>query len=202
MTRRFAIFAALLIFVVALITAASATTTRSVAVIYNYDRAAPNAQSALTSAQRAPVRAGTRTATHSAQQSGDARFTDFLAAESATGVASGLGGETASMSIVRTVGPGERVADLLNEGKALTFESGNEHALVRLANGERAIVSGGPGGIEFPQGAVSRVIPHTHPYGMGATAASAADFAMLDAYGQQSSWLLSEGVLSKFWAGG
>lgn len=124
------------------------------------------------------------------------------AAESATTVASGMGGETASMSIVRTVGRGEKVADLLNEGKALTFQSGNEHALVRLANGERAIVSGGPGEIEFPQGVVSRVIAHTHPYGQGAIFASPADVAMLDAYGQQSSWLLSEGVLSKFWAGG
>jgi hypothetical protein len=49
----------------------------------------------------------------------------------------------------------------------LTYRSGNKHALVRLASGERAIVSGGPGGIDFPRGAVSRVIAHTHPYGTG-----------------------------------
>jgi hypothetical protein len=59
--------------------------------------------------------------------------------------------------------------------------------LVRLASGERAIVSGGPGGIDFPRGAVSRVIAHTHSYGTGATAPSPADFAMLDEYGQKSS---------------
>jgi hypothetical protein len=69
----------------------------------------------------------------------------------------------------------------------LTYRSGNEHALVRLASGERSIVSGGPGGIDFPRGAVSRVIAHTHPYGTGATAPSSADFAMLDEYGQKSS---------------
>ena len=124
-----------------------------------------------------------------------------IVAESALGVASGTGGEAASMSIVRTVGRGERVADLLNEGKALTFQSGNEHALVRLASGERAIVSGGPGGIEFPQGGVSRVIAHTHPPGVGGPPSSE-DFAMLAGYNQKSSWLISEGYVTKFWAGG
>jgi hypothetical protein len=46
----------------------------------------------------------------------------------------------------------------------LTYRSDTKHALVRLASGERAIVSGGPGGIDFPRGAVSRVIcPHAPP---------------------------------------
>ncbi len=103
------------------------------------------------------------------------------------------------MSVVRTIGRGEKIADIVNEGKVLTYETGNEHALVGLANGDRAIVSGGPGGIEFTDD-VTRVFGHTHPYQLPISGPSSADFAMLDAYGQQSSWLLEHGQLTKFGA--
>jgi hypothetical protein len=56
-------------------------------------------------------------------------------------VASGAIPESGSLTLVRTVAHGEQIADLIAEGKVLTFKSGNEHALVKLADGTRAIVS-------------------------------------------------------------
>lgn len=103
------------------------------------------------------------------------------------------------MSSVRTIGRGEKLADIIDEGKRLTFETGNEHALVKLANGDRAIVAGGPGGIEFTSD-VSRVFGHTHPYQLPITGPSSADFSMLASYGQRSSWLLEHGALTRFGA--
>jgi hypothetical protein len=77
-------------------------------------------------------------------------------------VASG-GGDSLPMTIVRLIQRGERIEDLVNEGKGLTWLSGNEHAVVTLADGQRALVSGGPGGIEFAPGQVTRIFGHTHP---------------------------------------
>ena len=111
-------------------------------------------------------------------------------------VGNGMGG-AGEMSMVRTVGRGEKIADLVDEGKRLTFETGNEYALVKLANGERAIVSGGPTGIALSDD-VTRVFAHSHPYHLPATGPSAADFGMLSAFGQRSSWLLEHGTLSRF----
>jgi hypothetical protein len=68
------------------------------------------------------------------------------------------------MTIVRTLPPGT-AGGVVGEARALTFATGNEHALVRLATGERALVSGGPGGIDFGVGQVTRIIGHSHPYG-------------------------------------
>ncbi|HEX9411374.1 MAG TPA: RHS repeat-associated core domain-containing protein [Actinomycetota bacterium] len=126
----------------------------------------------------------------------------FGAAESGgVSIASGAGGESASMSVVRTIGRGEKIADIVNEGKILTYETGNEHALVKLASGERAIVSGGPGGIDFAEGEVTRIFGHTHPYQFPATGPSSADFQMLDYFGQRSSWILEHGDLYRYFAG-
>jgi hypothetical protein len=106
------------------------------------------------------------------------------------------------MQVVRTVAPGEKIANLIAEGKSLTYTTGNEHALVRLASGERAIVSGGPGGITWSRGQVTRLFGHTHPYGTPPTGPSAADFKVLGKLGQRSSWLLEHGQLTRFRAGG
>jgi hypothetical protein len=62
----------------------------------------------------------------------------------------------------------------------------------------RAIVTGGPGGITWEEGAVQRVFAHTHPYQLPPTGPSAADFMMKDVLGQTSSWLLEHGLLIKF----
>jgi hypothetical protein len=125
----------------------------------------------------------------------DTAATEIEAATLEVSVANGAGGEAIQMSKVRPIGRGERVSELIDEGKRLTYETGNEHALVKLANGDRVIVAGGPGGIEFTQD-VTRVFAHTHPYQLPITGPSSADFSMLTAYGQRSSWLLAPGSWS------
>lgn len=77
-------------------------------------------------------------------------------------VSSAAGGAHLPMSIVRILSRGEKIDDLINEAKVLTYQTGNEHALVTLANGERAIVSG-PGGITFEAGQIKTLFGHTHP---------------------------------------
>lgn len=120
--------------------------------------------------------------------------------DEALAMASGSGGESAPLVVVRTVAFGEKVADLVEEGKALTYQTGNEHALVKLADGTRAIVSGGQKGISWKVGQVRYVWGHTHPYQFGATGPSADDFTMLQRLGQPSSTLVEHGQIIKFYA--
>lgn len=61
---------------------------------------------------------------------------------------------SAAMSTVRAIGKGEKLADLESELKILTYQTGNEHAIVKLANGQRAIVSCGSTGIDFNAGQI------------------------------------------------
>ena len=117
-----------------------------------------------------------------------------VGSEGAVTVASGRGGETLSMSVVRMVKKGEKIADIVNEGKALTFTTGNEHALVTLASGERAIVSGGPGGISFAEGQITRIFGHTHPT---SAPPSAADFQALRDLGQTQQTVFHGGEVTK-----
>jgi RHS repeat-associated protein len=119
-------------------------------------------------------------------------------AKSGLGVASGGSSGSAPATIVRAIRPGEKIADIVAEGKSLTFATGNEHALVSLANGERVIVSGGPTGIDLSALNIRRLIGHSHPYHLAPTGPSAADFAALKALGQRSSYLLEHGTLTKF----
>lgn len=78
-------------------------------------------------------------------------------------VASSKAGDILPMSLVRIIEKGQSVDELANEAKALTWSSGNEHALVTLSGGQRALVSGGPGGIFFENGQIKRIWAHTHP---------------------------------------
>lgn len=119
-----------------------------------------------------------------------------LAANNGVRVASGMGGEVLPMQIVRTLPPGT-AGGVVNEVKALTFATGNEHALVRLATGERALVSGGPGGIDMGT-QVTRIIGHTHPYGTMSAGASAAERAALQTLGQRHSYILEGGQTLRF----
>lgn len=82
--------------------------------------------------------------------------------------------------------------------KKLTFETGKEHALVRLADNERALVSGGIGGIEFFKSEVERIFGHSHPYHLPPSGPSHADYKALEALGQKSSYILEHGKLIKF----
>lgn len=116
---------------------------------------------------------------------------------SVAATAASTGENMAPVQLVRVIQPGETVADLIQEIAQRTYESGgNEHAIVSMENGPRVIMQGGPGGMQFGPD-VSRVICHTHPM---TTGPSAADFAMLEALGQQSSWIyeLFGGGLTKF----
>jgi hypothetical protein len=67
--------------ILALADTASATTTLLAAPIYNYDRIAPNVQSALTNALGVSTRIDASSPTNRAQLSEDAGFANFLAAE-------------------------------------------------------------------------------------------------------------------------
>jgi hypothetical protein len=118
---------------------------------------------------------------------------EFKAAEGLS-VASSGGGRILPMTFVRTVNQGEKIADLINEGKVLTFQSGNEHALVTLANGDRAIVSGGPGGIRFPDGSIKNIFGHTHPTSAGP---SDEDSEILEELNQSQQTVFHGGLVSK-----
>lgn len=117
-----------------------------------------------------------------------------LAAEGGLNVAAGMGGEVLPMTVVKILPPGT-AGGILNEAKALTFTTGNEHALVRLATGERALVSGGPGGISFAEGEVTRIIGHTHPYSPVWAGPSPADFRALSDLGQTHSYVVEGGQI-------
>ena len=103
--------------------------------------------------------------------------------------------------LVRLIGPGERIADLLNEGKVRTFTTGVEHALVKLANGQRALMSGAADRISFRAGEITFLYAHTHAYQFLQGGASASDQAALARLGQWASYVLERGQLIKYYAG-
>lgn len=113
-------------------------------------------------------------------------------------LATGMGSGAQSMTVVRTIGKGERIADLINEVKILTYTTGNEQAVVTLADGTRAIVCGGEEGIFFAEGQVTRIFGHTHPYQRSPTGPSNADFTALKLLDQRSSYVLEHGRLIRF----
>jgi hypothetical protein len=67
------------------------------------------------------------------------------------------------MTVQRILPQGAKIADITNDIKGMTWITGNEHAVVRLANGQKAIVSDGPGGISFQNGQIRTLFGHTHP---------------------------------------
>ncbi len=115
-------------------------------------------------------------------------------------VSSGVGDDFAEMVVHRNIQKGEKIADIIDEAKALTFSSGNEVALVKLANGNRALVSGGSSGITFGDGQITRIFGHTHPFHVPPTGPSAFDDQALQILGQRSSYILEHGDLIKFTA--
>jgi len=112
-----------------------------------------------------------------------------------------FGGEAGTEAkLVRVIERGEALSALQEELVARTFQTGLEHAIVSLKNGDRVILSGGPNGLRIVDlaGQVRRLILHTHPK---TTGPSAVDFQMLKDLGQKSSWIyeLFGGGLTKFW---
>lgn len=118
------------------------------------------------------------------------------------------GTRTAPAVFVRRVARGERIPDLIAEGKSLTWVNEAEHAV--LSVGERGagrsqyvVVRGGRDGIEFIERngelffemegqlvKVKRVIGHTHPI---ATGPSAGDQEALRILGQTRSYIIEIG---------
>ncbi len=115
-------------------------------------------------------------------------------AENGLRVLSGAGEQSSAMVLERTIQHGEKVSDLINEMKVGTYLTGNEYAVVKLGSGERAIVSGGPGGITFAGGTVSKIYAHTHPT---SAPPSAADFDALRLLGQPSMHVFHGGQVTK-----
>ena len=70
----------------------------------------------------------------------------------------------------------------------LSVVSGNEVALVRLANGNRVMTMGGPNAVQIPR-TTSRVIAHTHP--QGSLRLSAVDVRTLNRLEQRSTVLIA-----------
>jgi RHS repeat-associated protein len=115
----------------------------------------------------------------------------------AAGVAVGVGGgrRIGSMVVLRTLRKGESIADLIEEAKTIGYEMQTEVAVVKLANGERALVTGGAEGISFGEGSIVRLYGHTHPFPTGP---SSLDFQAIRTLGQRSSWIYEAGGLTKF----
>jgi hypothetical protein len=116
-------------------------------------------------------------------------------------VASGRGSDVRAMRLIRVIQKGEKISDIINEAKALTSGYGldQEIALVKLPNGQRALVTGGRDGIHFGQNQITRIYGHTHPYGYGYTGPSQADREALVLLNQKSSYLIDNGTLEKFY---
>lgn len=127
-----------------------------------------------------------------------AEAADAAAASNGVRVASGMGGGAEPATVVRVIQRGEKIADIIEEAKTLTYTTGNEHALVTLTTGERVLVSGGETGIDLSDLPIRRILGHTHPYQFAPTGPSAADFSALEQLGQRSSYLLEHGELSRF----
>lgn len=113
--------------------------------------------------------------------------------EASVSVASAAGGKSAPMSIERIIKRGEKLEDIVNEAKGLTWTTGNEHAVVTLANGERALVSGGPGGIIFQRNEIRLLFGHTHPT---SAPPSNADATALTEFGQTKQYVYHGGEIS------
>lgn len=130
-------------------------------------------------------------ASHSSAAGAPTTRHSVIAAEGIS-VSAGNGVQRAAGSLVRSVGGHESPDALFSEMNQLTYETGNEHALVRLNSGEFQIHSGGAAGIDLSSD-IDQVIAHTDPYGVNALGPSADDVAMLGQLGQRFSILLEHG---------
>ena len=108
------------------------------------------------------------------------------------------GADVRPMSIVREIKKGEKIQDIIDELRKLTYMDTVEHAVVTLKDGTRVIVSGGEHGISLSDD-VKRVIGHTHPHHHQKLGPSQGDKDALkqlgntDKGGQRSSYLIEGG---------
>ena len=114
-------------------------------------------------------------------------------------IGSGLMGDVRPSSVVRRIGHGEKLFDLQNELKLLTFQSrtpefplGLEHAIISMTDGTRWIVRGGEAGIDFGETeGFRRLIVHTHGAPTGPS--MEADVPFLSNNGQKHSYIIELG---------
>ena len=108
-------------------------------------------------------------------------------------------GDIRPATAVRQIARGEKVVDLTNELKRLTFQSrtpefpvGLEHAIVSKMDGSRWLVSGGQEGIDFANiSDFKRLIVHSHGRPTGPS--RNADFPFLINNIQKSSFIVELG---------
>lgn len=109
-----------------------------------------------------------------------------------------VAGEVAAPTFIRLVETGTGSL-AIQQAKNIQFTQGVEAAIVRLSNGERWLVSGGAGGIDFSGVALKRLIFHTHPINHGSIGPSAADIAAIRLLGQTRSYVYDgAGQIIKF----
>jgi hypothetical protein len=116
------------------------------------------------------------------------------AAKAGVTVGSSGGGKAVPMTVEKILPQGAKVTDILNDVKGMTWTSGNEHAVVRLADGQKAIVSGGPRGIFFKPGQIKTLFGHTHPTSAGP---SLADSEALRILGQSRQYVVPGGQITR-----
>ena len=106
------------------------------------------------------------------------------------------------MTIVREIKKGEKVKVILEEADELTLFYNLEHAVVKISDGRRVLVSGGADGIEFIKKDIRKIYFHTHPYFRNQKGPSPADFIIISkqkGLNQTSSHILQDGKLMKYW---
>ena len=117
-------------------------------------------------------------------------------------IANGVGKDVRPLTVVRILSRGEKVNDVIDEAKYLTLHDDIEHAVISYKNGSRALISGGRDGIAFSAeqvGNIRRILGHTHPYSLPGTGRpSPKDVNALRILNQRSSYLLEQGVRTKF----
>ena len=153
-------------------------------------------------------------ATGSAFATTGAVVTSITTAAASTGAATTAGGTyiankvaengqkiaNSAAQLVRYISRGERLGSIVNEMKALTYSAGNEHALVKLQTGARAIVSGRQRAVDFANMKITRLYAHTHTYFENQIGPSNADISFIRSLGQVSSYLIERGQIYKFFS--
>ncbi len=76
------------------------------------------------------------------------------------------GSDVRNAKFVREIKKGEKISDLIDEAKGITYIEDVEAAVIQLQNGSRYLVTGGRHGINLPSN-TAKIYGHTHPRVMG-----------------------------------
>lgn len=107
-----------------------------------------------------------------------------------------IDGAVLPAKIIREIIKGEKIIDIVDEIKWYTRMDGVEHAVIKMSDGKRYIVSGGGKGISFSQD-TKIIYGHTHPNYNGTTpfnnGASLADRQALEKLNQSKQYIFHDG---------